>query len=861
MRRDKDGHPIRHGALALLMALALMSVAGCRPLAPAATNPTAESTAASPDDSSSGSSLNDKLSKPANKAVKSTAASNSPLADPYWTPVGDDRPPLADVYLAALAGRAATSVCIDALTPRNVSRSESNGQPVTRRWKNPVLEKALNAPGNRPDLHLALQASDPAEATNAAIVLAHAHDPAARDPLRRAIESPVTNLWQRRAAIDAWADLAPPGSTAQLRRWIDQLGAHQGAAAAGYVPEVHAELIRALVHCTAPGAVVDGDCQAQLAEALTSPAAIVRREALVGFADSRFGPLPSDAVKLTGDADPKVRQAALIALAARRHAEAPDRLQRAASDQDPTMRVAAALGYRLLAGDAGDQRQEDAISVQAKEQLHRLASDPGELTRMAALAALAELRDADAISQAATDRSWRVRRAAALAFAENADPRFVELAVRLTTDSNMEVAHDAIESLAHWPLVQAGPGLLAAMGGSPVAPRKLAAEQLAKRWPTAASFDIDAPADRRLAAVEELQQRWRAEFTSAVGAAPIAATAPEQSAPTPAQVRDTERLLPLLGDGSADDPQGASAAEQLKAIGLALPAALDQIASAHRQPIPEAIYRDVLPAVSDEFRLIELINPSSLPSPATSLADRRQAAEELQQKFADHRLSKLALARLSEHVTRETDALIWLSAFSAIAGDAREPAVQLACAGLSHPAPEVRRRACQQLAAHPDARQGPLLLKSLADADPSVVEAAIRALGRLRSLDDPQPLEAFLASSDHHLRVAAAEALAMLGVISGPAALERLSFDPDPKIRLSAATAMGAAPEASFLPDLIRMLDDRAEIRRAALAALPLAAGQDLPIDATDPAAGTPAARARLWKQWYAKRAGNAGGS
>ncbi len=164
--------------------------------------------------------------------------------------------------------------------------------------------------------------------------------------------------------------------------------------------------------------------------------------------------------------------------------------------------------------------------------------------------------------------------------------------------------------------------------------------------------------------------------------------------------------------------------------------------------------------------------------------------------------------------------------------------MRLACAGLSHPTPEVRRRACHQLAEHPDPRNGPLLLKSLQDSDPSVVEEAIRALGRLRSLDDPQPLEVFLAASDHHLRVAAAEALAMVGVISGPAALERLTFDPDPKIRLAAAMAMGAAPEASFLPDLIHLLDDRAEIRRAALAALPRVAGRNF--RSTHPTSKTP---------------------
>ena len=78
-------------------------------------------------------------------------------------------------------------------------------------------------------------------------------------------------------------------------------------------------------------------------------------------------------------------------------------------------------------------------------------------------------------------------------------------------------------------------------------------------------------------------------------------------------MRDVERLLPQMTD-DAEDPQHATVVEQLKAVGPALPAALDLVATARKQPVPEAIYRDVLPAVSDEFRLIERLNCSDLKS-------------------------------------------------------------------------------------------------------------------------------------------------------------------------------------------------------------------------------------------------------
>ena len=206
-------------------------------------------------------------------------------------------------------------------------------------------------------------------------------------------------------------------------------------------------------------------------------------------------------------------------------------------------------------------------------------------------------------------------------------------------------------------------------------------------------------------------------------------------------------------------------------------------------------------------------------------------------------------------MTREPDTLVWIDVFDLLAADAREPAIRLAYDALGHPSPEVRRRACEQLAAHPNVRHGPLLVVSLSDPNSGVVLAAVKALDRLDRLDDPRPLERLLASDDHELRVEVARSLAHFGTASGIAALERLAFDPDPKVRRAAAAAMGESPDPSFVPTLIHLLDDRLEIRRAALCSLPRVAGHDAPAAASPPTNPlSPDSLAHRWKEWFRRR-------
>jgi HEAT repeat protein len=334
------------------------------------------------------------------------------------------------------------------------------------------------------------------------------------------------------------------------------------------------------------------------------------------------------------------------------------------------------------------------------------------------------------------------------------------------------------------------------MSGMPYTPRKLAAAQLAERWPPAAVFEVDASAEHRAKLLADLARQWHAEFPS-IG--------PQSASP-----RSAGRPSSVPATGSAElDHRALAAVEQLN---------------------------------------------------AADVRDRRRAAESLRGEFASQPLPDLALARLSTLMTVEADALVWVSVFDVLAGDVREPAIRLTYAALGHPAPEVRRRACEHLAAHPDARHGRLLLASLDDRSPAVVAAAVKALGRLDSLDDLRPLEGLLTSPDHELRVEVAAALARFGADSGKAALERLAFDPDPKVRRAAAVAMGEAPDPSFLPDLIHLLDDRPEIRRAALTSLPRVVGRDAPFSGSaselpvKTAAAPSSDESQIWKDWFRRR-------
>jgi HEAT repeat protein len=179
----------------------------------------------------------------------------------------------------------------------------------------------------------------------------------------------------------------------------------------------------------------------------------------------------------------------------------------------------------------------------------------------------------------------------------------------------------------------------------------------------------------------------------------------------------------------------------------------------------------------------------------------------------------------------------------------------LAYAAIGNPAPEVRRRACQYLASHPDPRHVAVLLPALGDSSDRVVTEALRAIGAAGKLDDPQPVRRLLTATDETQRLEAAGALARLGDPGGLAALERLSYSDNPSTRQRTAELMGELGSEACLASLVRLLDDNWQsVRLAALKSLPKVTGQDVARTEGQWSVGA-AQRITLWKQWYQQRA------
>jgi HEAT repeat protein len=259
--------------------------------------------------------------------------------------------------------------------------------------------------------------------------------------------------------------------------------------------------------------------------------------------------------------------------------------------------------------------------------------------------------------------------------------------------------------------------------------------------------------------------------------------------------------------------------------------------------------------VEDKARAIAAVSALG----ARSLADRRAAARKLAAEQRDKPLPPVALEELSALVEAETDGPIWIDVMTVIARSDSAAAARIASAAASHTNAEVRRRACAWFGAHPSDRGADVLVNSLDDRDASVVLAAAQAIGLQPRLPDTDRLMRVSASDDHTLRVAAAESLARLHVSAGIEALSRLTHDRDAKVRRLAATAIGnaysaaaitidvgemrfaSAPaskgspslfgshRAQLVDDLVRLLDDRAEVRRAAVIALAKVTGESPP--------------------------------
>jgi len=280
---------------------------------------------------------------------------------------------------------------------------------------------------------------------------------------------------------------------------------------------------------------------------------------------------------------------------------------------------------------------------------------------------------------------------------------------------------------------------------------------------------------------------------------------------------------------------------RLRGLGPVLVPALEEIVRDGAELIRDDVYQRILPSVDEDFA--DLLDLQS-----EDIDLRRRASDRISERAAQRPLTWLALGRLAEVCVGEMDAIVWKNILEAIRHDTTQPTVRLAVVALSHPDAEIRVQGCAYFQRHPQPDSPLLLMPSLADQNESVVLAAVRALRDGPSVQAHQPLQQLLAAPNKRLRVEAATTLAAMQSAHGVAALERLSYDEDEAARCMVAAAMGELGDPQFSATLIRLLDDQASVRNAALHSLPQVSGHEIDDDSN------PSISVAHWKAWYRDR-------
>ena len=146
-----------------------------------------------------------------------------------------------------------------------------------------------------------------------------------------------------------------------------------------------------------------------------------------------------------------------------------------------------------------------------------------------------------------------------------------------------------------------------------------------------------------------------------------------------------------------------------------------------REAVKTSFHADIEGGSSSSDAAVVLIDSLR----AGDCSARRRGAAELAAMAAEKPLANMAVERLAAAVADENDQLVWQYALSAVAQNGGPTAARLACDALGHASPEVRRRGCEHLAAHPHPDNADALLSAVDDPSLPVAKAAVDALGRI----------------------------------------------------------------------------------------------------------------------------------
>ena len=633
--------------------------------------------------------------------------------------------------------------------------NESNEATPRGHWRHSGLEAVLSRNDARARLRQAIRSSDAAVSTTAAIGLASLNDPRVLKSLEQAARDTALKLAARGAAIEAIGQLETAHADDALVSLLEEFGQFRGTARARYVPELHAELVRAI-------ACRNGDRHAKsIQDALESPAAPVRLAATQAYLKGRRT-LPKELLDRAADEVPSIRAASIQALAQAQHAEAQACALRGLNDHHLAVRLAAIEALGLLPAAENSAR------------LNELAKDDTDVIRAAAVKALAVRGDAHAVAKAVEDKSWRVRSAVAESLLELSYGQREPLAQALVADASLEVQRRMVQSLANWPLDEAIPLLLAAVEGRTAATRRDAVEQLQARWQVAVELSPHATREVLVAEAARLREIWQREYGADLTRGAAVADDHSQHEASEPSIGDVVAIVERLADQSVHERRAAARELSLNHRDTLLPdQALVRLRELVERETDALVWNDVLIFIGRDGRAAAA-DLAAIAASHPSADVRRRACG----YFGEHpgaRATELLLNSLADD-----DASIVREAVRSLGNQPEVPQLAPLLSLLTSADDVLRLETAATLARHGSPEGIRALLRSTHHGDPAVRRQAAIALGVVlaqsptrQPISDPVRQEAIaelkrLLDDKGDVRRAAAASLATLGELPSP---------------------------------------------------------------------------------------------
>lgn len=494
-----------------------------------------------------------------------------------------------------------------------------------------------------------------------------------------------------------------------------------------------------------------------------------------------------------------------------------DQLAGATGSPEFTVREAAILGL----GREG--------SSESRELLDAIDEEAPTLIGTAAANAWGVAGDQAKLRQLAQHKSYRVRRVVTQWLEPPSNPQESEVVIDLLTDSQRDVHLGMVERIQALPDDLARPLLQEAANRTPKVNRQRSDEfrkLLARRESSTA----------RLAELEQTGTKKPSD-SDGIPNDPEASEAPLSS----------EHAIQIMGwidqlETSSDSKVRTQTKQHLLESGPLVLQVLEQYAVPLNNFRPVRLEREVLPQVDPIFLMTSQL--SIPPDAATTDALRKLRAQ-----VPHGELPNLALCQLLEFAQGTNDSGVWNELLAIIERDNRTASQRIARLALSHENPHIRRQACIYFCSHYDKSYRVNLEKLLHDQVATVRQAAVEALSQENEPTIHQRFIERLADTDLEVRLAAAIALAKHKKFEGNDALRRMTYLRSEPIRLKTAKAIAELSEPSWVPTLIRLLDDSTAVRGVALESLPhLVEDPNLLGQLT--ATRSTLEKVQLWKQW-----------